>query len=170
LPNRINSPIKGLGIDLICISRIARAYRRRPERFLQRIFTPREVEALRQKKNPFPSMAARFAAKEAIAKALGCGIGAVKWRELEILPGKRGKPAVFLQGGARAWARRCGIHSVEVSISHDGSYAVAAAVACSRNSSNNRANKSLHKNKHLNNFYTSKIKKHRKGDTNESKI
>lgn len=151
MPKRINLPIKGLGIDLILISRIARAYRRRPERFLERIFTPREIESLRHKKNPFPSMAARFAAKEAIAKALGCGIGAVKWRELEVLPGKGGKPVVFLQGGARSWARRYGIRGVEVSISHDDSYAVAAAVAYGRNSGKNRAKKSFSKTNRLNN-------------------
>jgi holo-[acyl-carrier protein] synthase len=129
LKKRISLLIKGVGIDLIRISRIARAYRRRPERFLKRIFTPREIEFLQQKGNLFPSMAARFAAKEAIAKALGCGIGVIKWCELEVLPGTRGKPVVFLKGGARSWAERCGIKGVEVSMSHDGPYAIAKAVA-----------------------------------------
>ncbi len=121
--------VKGVGIDLIRIRRIARAYRRRPERFLTRIFTPKEIEILQQKGNIFPSMAARFAAKEAIAKALGCGIGVAKWCEMEILPGTRGKPVVFLKGGTRSWAEKYGIKGVEVSMSHDGPYAIAKAVA-----------------------------------------
>jgi holo-[acyl-carrier protein] synthase len=121
--------IKGVGIDLIHISRVARAFRRRPERFLRRIFSPEEIKILQRKANPFPSMAARFAAKEAVAKALGCGIGEVKWTELEILPGTKGKPTVFLRGRARAWAEHYGIKGVEVSMAHDGPYAMAQAVA-----------------------------------------
>jgi holo-[acyl-carrier protein] synthase len=121
--------IKGVGIDLIRISRVARACRRRPERFLRRIFSPEEIKILQKKANPFPSMAARFAAKEAVAKALGCGIGEVKWTELEILPGTKGKPMVFLRGRARSWAERYGIKGVEVSMAHDGPYAMAQAVA-----------------------------------------
>lgn len=121
--------IKGVGIDLIRISRIARAYYRRPERFLHRIFSFREIKFLQRKKNLFPAMAARFAAKESIAKALGCGIGTVKWSELEVLPGPKGKPIVFLSGNAGLWAAQCRIKGVEVSLSHDGPYAIAYAVA-----------------------------------------
>ena len=122
-------PIKGVGIDLIRIHRVARAYRRRPERFLRRIFSRKEIEILQHKKNLFPSLAARFAAKESIAKALGCGIGTVKWVELEILPGDKGQPIVFLHGNAGLWAEQHRIKGVEVSMSHDGPYAVAKAIA-----------------------------------------
>ncbi|MGI6308328.1 MAG: holo-ACP synthase [Dethiobacteria bacterium] len=121
--------IKGVGIDLIRIQRIARAYRRRPERFLRKIFTEKEIEFLQAKRNPFPSMAARFATKEAVAKALGCGIGQVGWRDLEILPGARGKPVVFLRGAAQSWAEKQGIKGIEISMSHDGFYAIAQAIA-----------------------------------------
>lgn len=121
--------VKGVGIDLIRIKRIAGVYRRRPKRFLKKIFTPQEIEIIMKKGNPLPSIAARFAAKEAVAKALGCGIGVIRWCEMEILPGKRGKPQVFLKGSAARWAENSGIKGVEVSMSHDGSYAIAKAIA-----------------------------------------
>lgn len=121
--------IKGVGIDLVRIRRIRRAYRRRPERFLNRIFTGKEIAFLKSKANPFPSMAARFAAKEAVAKALGCGIGRIGWCDLEILPAAGGKPVVYLQGAARALAQKKGIKGVEISLSHDNFYAVAQAIA-----------------------------------------
>lgn len=124
--------IRGVGIDLIRVERVDRAYHRRPERFLKRIFTKKEREAILKKANPASSIAARFAAKEAVAKALGCGIGPVRWRELEILPGERGKPVVHLTGGAQQWAEKHGIAGVEITISHDGPYAVAAAIAYGR--------------------------------------
>lgn len=140
-PKITDLPVCGLGIDIIRIGRIARAYRRRPERFLERIFTPRERETLRRKKNFYPSLAGRFAAKEAIAKALGCGIGAVGWRELEILPGKQGKPTVFLHGNARSLARRLKVAGIKVSLSHDGSYAVAAAIAYGKRATKDKKEK-----------------------------
>lgn len=118
-----------MGVDFIRVRRIVRAYHRRPDRFLHRIFSGQEIKLLAQKKNLLPAMAARFAAKEAVAKALGCGIGIARWREMEILPGERGKPTVILSGGAKSWAEKCGIKGVEVSMSHDGSYAIAQAVA-----------------------------------------
>ncbi|NMB36073.1 MAG: holo-ACP synthase [Firmicutes bacterium] len=124
--------MKGTGIDIIRIQRITRAYRRRPERFLQRIFTEKEITSLGVKKNPFPSMAALFAAKEAVSKALGCGIGQVGWREMEILPGKKGKPKVTLKGAALVWAEKHGIRGVEVSMSHDVPFAIAQAIAFGR--------------------------------------
>ncbi len=129
IENNIAKGIKGTGIDLIRIQRVTRAYRRRPERFLQRIFTEKEIAFLNAKKAPFPSMAALFAAKEAISKALGCGIGRAGWREMEILPGEEGKPVVILKGGALAWAEKQGIRGVVVSLSHDAPYALAQAIA-----------------------------------------
>ncbi len=129
MKENVASGIKGVGIDCIRIRRIARAYHRRPERFLNKIFTEKEIEILHAKKNPFPSMAALFATKEAVAKALGCGIGQVGWREMEILPGEKGKPLAFLRGAALSWAEKQGIQGVEVSMSHDAPYAIAQAIA-----------------------------------------
>jgi len=122
--------VKGVGIDLIRIERVTQACRRRPERFLKRIFTEKEIELFIKKRNPFPSIAAGFAAKEAVAKALGCGIGLINWREIEIVPDLRGKPVVFLGGKAVSWASKNGIKGVHVSMSHDGLYATATAIAC----------------------------------------
>jgi phosphopantetheine--protein transferase-like protein len=98
--------LKGVGVDLIRVRRIAQAYHRRPERFLHRIFSGQEIKLLFKKKNLLPSMAARFAAKEAVAKALGCGIGIARWREMEILPGKEEN-----QRYVSAEARRAGLKS-----------------------------------------------------------
>lgn len=123
-------PFKGVGIDLIRVGRVARACRRRPERFLKRIFTDKEIGILLKKRNPFPSIAARFAAKEAVAKALGCGIGLIGWREIEIFSNPRGKPLVLLTGKAASLAEKNGIEGVHLSMSHDGLYATAIAVAC----------------------------------------
>ena len=122
-------PIYGVGVDLISITRVARVYRRRPARFLQRIFSLREQAALTRRGCPPPSLAARFAAKEAVAKALGCGIGPIGWRELEILQGDMGEPLVCLHGAAARLARQKGIGGVAVSLSHDGFWAIAFAVA-----------------------------------------
>ncbi len=121
--------IKGVGTDIIRIERVADVYRRRPHRFLKRIFTEKEIGLLMIKRRPFPSMAARFAAKEAVAKALGCGIGPVGWREIEIFSDPRGKPYVLLGGRAARRAGKKGIRRVDVSMSHDGLYALATAIA-----------------------------------------
>ncbi len=124
----INGPVAGVGVDLIRIRRVEQAYLRRPERFLQRIFSPREQAFLSQRGYAPASLAARFAAKEAVAKALGCGIGPVRWYELEIVPGDKGAPSVCLQGEAERLARLQGIAGVAVSLTHDGPWAMAFAV------------------------------------------
>ncbi|HHU76305.1 MAG TPA: holo-ACP synthase [Firmicutes bacterium] len=121
--------VKGVGTDLIRIKRVADACRRRPVRFLRRIFTDKEIELLLRKKRPFPSMAARFAAKEAVAKALGCGIGLISWREIEIYFDPLGSPRVLLRGKAALWAEKREIRGVKIAMSHDGLYATASAVA-----------------------------------------
>ncbi|MGI5875873.1 MAG: holo-ACP synthase [Dethiobacteria bacterium] len=129
MKKRLYLLVKGVGIDLIRIKRIARVYRKRPERFLKKIFTSQEIEELLKKGNSLQSIAARFAAKEAVAKALGCGIGVIRWCEMEILSGARGKPIVFLKGEAARWAAKYGIKGVKVSMSHDGPFAIAKAIA-----------------------------------------
>lgn len=123
------SHVAGVGVDIIRISRVSKAYQRRPARFLERIFSSREQAALAQKNFPITSLAARFAGKEAVAKALGCGIGPVRWHELEILQGKNGMPFISLSGRAALLAQQHGIDAVNVSLSHEGSWAIAFAVA-----------------------------------------
>lgn len=114
------------GIDIIEIPRIARIVERYGDRFLQRVYTQPE-QALYVGR--VPELAARFAAKEAISKALGTGIWGIRWREMEVLPDKRGKPLVYLHGAAAARARALNLRHFEVSLSHSREFAVAVVVA-----------------------------------------
>jgi holo-[acyl-carrier protein] synthase len=114
------------GIDLIEIDRFWGAVERRGARFLERIFTPRELEEVRGNR---ASLAARFAAKEAVAKALGCGIGPVGWQEIEILRGPAREPNLQLHGAAARLAADLGLREWSISLSHTPSHAAAVAVA-----------------------------------------
>jgi len=113
------------GCDLVEIERVYKAYSKRPQRFLERIFTKREREELMVRANPLPGMAARLAGKEAVAKALGCGIGQVAWTDVEIL-GR--PPVVTLSGRASALAAELGVKQVSISLSHSRETAVAVCV------------------------------------------
>lgn len=114
------------GIDIIEIPRIARVVDRYGERFLRRVYTEAEQALYRGR---VPELAARFAAKEAISKALGTGIWGIRWREMEVLPDMRGKPLVYLHGAASARARALNLRHFDVSLSHSREYAVAVVVA-----------------------------------------
>ena len=114
------------GVDLIEISRISQAIERHGERFLRRIFTSKELALVGDKP---PSLAARFAAKEAVAKALGTGIGEVSWHEIEILRGDARQPALCLKGAAARLAEERGLRTWSVSLSHTHDQAIAMVVA-----------------------------------------
>lgn len=114
-----------VGVDMIEISRVARVLERHPRRFLQRVFTPEEVAFCRGR---VPELAARFAAKEAGMKALGTGARSVAWRDIEVLPDRRGKPLVYLTGGARRRADAIGLDAIDVSLSHLEEFAIAVVV------------------------------------------
>lgn len=114
------------GVDIIEIPRIARVVDRYGERFLRRVYTEAEQTLYRGR---VPELAARFAAKEAISKALGTGIWGIRWREMEVLPDVRGKPLVYLHGAAAARARALNLRHFDVSLSHSREYAVAVVVA-----------------------------------------
>jgi len=116
------------GIDLIEVSRLETLDPAIRERFLKRVYTAAELDDCR---GIFASLAGRFAAKEAVAKALGCGIGPVTWKEIEIRRGERGEPMLELHGKARQIAADQGLGSWSISISHSRDYAVAMAVAAS---------------------------------------
>ncbi|HWI55131.1 MAG TPA: holo-ACP synthase [Desulfobacteria bacterium] len=120
--------IKGTGVDIVEISRIEKAINRR-DGFLRRVYTVRELEDCMAEKPRTSSLAARFAAKEAVSKALGTGIGKVKWTDIEIINQSTGKPEVFLRGGARDIMLELGIATIELSMSHSREYAVAFAIA-----------------------------------------
>ena len=120
----------GLGTDLIEIERIERSVRRFGDAFLRRVFTPGEIAYCKRKKNSAESLAARFAAKEAGAKALGTGISrGVGWREFEVSrqPGQR--PELHLSGRAAHIAAGLGIRRVSLSLSHSRSMSFAVVVA-----------------------------------------
>ncbi len=115
-----------VGLDLIEIDRVAAALERHPERFRARCFTAREVEELDRKPKPSESYAGRFAAKEAVGKALGTGVH-FTWTEIEVAG--RGKPQVTLHGWTREVAQRKGVVAIDVSITHSRSTSAAVAIA-----------------------------------------
>jgi holo-[acyl-carrier protein] synthase len=114
-----------VGIDMIEVDRVQRVLERHPRRFLERVYTPEEVAFCRGR---VPELAARFAAKEAVMKALGTGARSVAWRDIEVLPDRRGKPLVYLYGGAQRRAEAIGLDAIDVSLSHLDSFALASVV------------------------------------------
>ena len=114
------------GVDLIEINRIEEAIARHGKRYLERIYTPAELTQLG---NETESLAGRFAAKEAVAKALGCGIGVVSWKDIEVLGNEQNAPGLTLFGAAAQRAKELGLETWSVSISHSMSHAVAFVVA-----------------------------------------
>ena len=126
----MNSPcLFSVGVDIIEIERIEAVLRRHGQRFLQRVYTPAEQVYCRGR---VPELAVRFAAKEAISKALGTGMRGIAWREMEILGDERGKPVVHLHGRARARAEELGLSEFAVSLSHSRDYAVAFVMAAGK--------------------------------------
>ena len=114
------------GVDLIEISRVEGAISRHGKHFLERIFTSAELELCSKR---VESLAGRFAAKEAVAKALGCGIGDVAWTEIEVLGDKQNAPVLHLYSAALQKSDELGLTSWSVSLSHSQSHAVAFVVA-----------------------------------------
>jgi holo-[acyl-carrier protein] synthase len=114
------------GVDIIEVARIDLAILRHRQRFFDRFFTAQE---LIDANGRTPALAARFAAKEAAAKALGCGIGDVGWKEIEIVRDGRRSPQIRLHGAARALADQLGLAEWSVSLSHTHEHAMALVVA-----------------------------------------
>ncbi len=119
----------GVGIDIIEVARIAASYEKFGERFVNRILLPDEIAYCLSNKNPAPFLAARFAAKEAISKAFGTGIGAqLGWQDMEIRRKKSGEPFVVLHGKGMVLFALRGAKQLLVSLSHTQNYAAATAV------------------------------------------
>jgi holo-[acyl-carrier protein] synthase len=114
------------GVDLIEIARIETVISRQGKAWLERIFTAAELEHCGKRAE---SLAGRWAAKEAVAKALGTGIGAVAWKEIEILGDEQNAPTLRLHGAAQSKAQQLGLTHWSVSISHSQSHSVAFVVA-----------------------------------------
>jgi holo-[acyl-carrier protein] synthase len=114
------------GVDMVEIDRFTIACQKYQQRMLSRLFT--ETELVENGQN-MASLAARFAAKEAVAKALGTGIGPVSWHEIEICRGKAREPVLHLHGSAERLAEQLGLTTWSLSLSHTQTQAIALVVA-----------------------------------------
>jgi holo-[acyl-carrier protein] synthase len=118
--------IRGIGVDLIRIQRVEDALARFGERFLARVLGPRERLLCEGRKRLAEAVAIRFAAKEAFMKAVGLGLtGGMRWRDIEVIPDRRGKPELALSGQA---AELCLGGAVHVSLSHEAGLAMATVI------------------------------------------
>lgn len=113
------------GVDLIEIARVEEVIARHGKHYLERIYTPAELDQCGRRTE---SLAGRFAAKEAVTKALGCGIGEVTWKEIEVLGDEQNAPMLTLYGSAEKLAKEIGLTIWSVSISHSQSHSVAFVV------------------------------------------
>lgn len=121
--------ILGVGTDLIETSRVETSWKRFGERFLGRIFLPAEIEYCLGMKFPARHLAARFAAKEAVSKAFGTGIGSrLGWKDIEVRRREGGQPFLVLHGGGEVLAREFGVRNTHLSLTHHETAAAAVAV------------------------------------------
>ena len=121
--------ILGIGIDLIEVARIESSYERFGERFVTRILLPGEINYCLSHKKPGPFLAARFAAKEAISKAFGTGIGAqLGWQDMEVARKESGEPFVILHGKGKKLFEERGAKNLLISLSHTEVHATAVAI------------------------------------------
>jgi holo-[acyl-carrier protein] synthase len=121
--------VLGIGVDLVENARIEHSLERFGERFLHRIFTAGEIEYSQSMKFPARHFAARFAAKEAISKAFGTGIGkAMGWKDIDVRRKASGEPFVVLEGGARKLAEERNVSKVSITLSHTEHHAMAVIV------------------------------------------
>lgn len=113
--------LKGIGIDIIEIDRVKAAVKQFSNKFLERIFTEREIEYCSKKKAlKFPELAARFAAKEAYSKAIGTGLRGIRWKQIEVLNGSSGQPFLYIDRKLNKKAM--------ISLSHSDNYATAVVL------------------------------------------
>jgi holo-[acyl-carrier protein] synthase len=121
--------IIGLGVDLTDIPRIAATYERYGERFLRRIFTDGEIAYCMRRRDPVPSLAGRFASKEAAMKALGTGHSrGVLWKDIEVVRAPGGPPQLRLHGGAARRAEAMGVAKSLLTITHSDTLAMAQVI------------------------------------------
>lgn len=121
--------IVGIGLDLVRIDRIRAITERWQERFLRRLYTEAERRYCYRHASPYASLAGRFAAKEAVLKALGTGWSAgVSWLDIQILNSPAGRPVATVGGRAADLLREAGVTGIHVSLSHDAEYAIAEAL------------------------------------------
>ncbi len=122
--------IAGIGSDIVAINRIKNSYNKFNDKFLSRFLTQSEIDLFENRKSPVEFLAGRWAAKEAVSKALGSGIGLLcDWHDIEVLPADNGTPLVTLSGKGKTLADSLQISEIKVTISHEKEYAVAFAIA-----------------------------------------
>lgn len=122
--------VRGVGLDMVSVSRFKEAVDRWGERFTGRIFTPAEIAYCRSKARPEIHLAARFAAKEAFLKALGTGLArGIGFRDVEILPGGDGPPKISLHNRALVLSVTSGFGEFHLSLTHTSEFAAACVVA-----------------------------------------
>ena len=120
----------GIGVDVVQVSRLRDAVGRWGDRFVERLFTAAELCATRRGQGfRWPSLAGRFAAKEAAKKVFAARGHAADWNEIEVVTGGGGEPLLRLHGRARRAAELCGFETMQVSISHEREIAVAVVLA-----------------------------------------
>lgn len=121
--------ILGFGLDIVDVKRIRKIAEEHGERFLRRVFSEEELAYCMRFADPFPHLAARWAAKEAVAKAFGTGFSkGVTWKSICIVHAPNGEPMVILTEGAQRFAANLGIRKIWVSLSHTRDYAASVAV------------------------------------------
>jgi len=121
--------IAGIGSDIVSVQRIREAVERHGERFLKKIFTSAELAYSQGRAREFEHLAARFAAKEALAKALGTGAsGGILLSDAEVMNNAEGKPEMVLQGRARETAEAIGVRRIHLTLSHADAYAIALVI------------------------------------------
>ncbi len=119
----------GIGVDLVDCARIEHSLERFGERFLHRVFTDGEIAYSNSMKFPARHLAARFAAKEAVSKAFGTGIGkAMGWKDIDVRKKESGEPFLVLTGHAEELARQRGVTSTFITLSHTDNHAMACVV------------------------------------------
>ena len=121
--------IVGVGTDLVEIARFRLALERRGERLRRRLFSPEELAYADRHRDPAPRLAARFATKEAVMKAMGVGLWKFKLRDVEVQRARSGAPSVVLHGRAAEMAGARGVAGWHLSLSHSDTTAIAVAVA-----------------------------------------
>ena len=125
--NAFMSMIYGTGIDIVKIARIKEISEKWGEKFLRRVFTDNEISYCYQKRNPYGSLAVRFAAKEALIKAIGSEIP-VSFTDIEVINNSAGKPALKAGGRLEAFFKSRSIKKIHLSLSHEDEYGIAYVV------------------------------------------
>jgi len=130
--------VLGIGIDIIEVARVRASYEKFGERFVNRVLHPNEIAYCLSHRDPAPFLAVRFAAKEAISKAFGTGIGAqLGWQDMEVGRRESGEPFVILHGLGRKLLQERRARAILISLSHTQNYAAAVAVLESEAGSGN---------------------------------